>query len=38
MKVMTSRMASCDMYRRASLFISAVSELWTFIPVMNNGL
>jgi hypothetical protein len=25
--VMTSRMASCDVYRRASLFISAVSKL-----------
>jgi hypothetical protein len=27
---MTSRMASYDVYRRASLLISAVSEIWTF--------
>jgi hypothetical protein len=29
---MTSRMASRDVYCRARLFISAVSELWTFTP------
>jgi hypothetical protein len=37
--VIASRMTSCDVYRVASLFYSAVFELLTFTyHVMNNGL